>query len=57
MQKLIQFKRKQTKNPTALFEAWDFSYYSGRYDQEVLKLNESKMNEYFPSERVIQQTQ
>jgi len=57
VQKLIQFKRKKTKNMTALFEAWDFGYYMGRYDQEVLKLNESNMNEYFPSERVVQQTQ
>lgn len=54
MDKLVQFKRKKTKNATAIFEPWDFSYYAGRYDQEVLKLEDTKMNEYFPSERVVE---
>lgn len=56
MQKLIEFKKKKTNNTKAIFEAWDWSYYAGRYDQEVLKTNDSKMNEYFPSERVVEQT-
>ena len=53
MEKLVQFKRKQTGNKTALFESWDFGHYAGKYDQEVLKLDESKINDFFPSERVV----
>lgn len=33
MDKLVQFKRKMTNNKTALFEAWDFGYFAGRYDE------------------------
>jgi len=53
MDKLVQFKRNQTKNETALFETWDMSYYLGKYDEDVLKLDESTMSDFFPSERVV----
>jgi len=56
MGKLIEFKRRLTKNKTALFEAWDFAYYAGRYDEEVLALDEGVMSDYFPSDRVVEMT-
>jgi thimet oligopeptidase len=57
MDKLVQFKRKLTKNSTALFEAWDFGYYAGKYDEKVLGLDESTISDFFPSERVVAKTQ
>ena len=54
MDKLRDFKRQKTNNKTAEFEAWDMAYYMGRYDEEVLKFDESEMSDYFPSERVVQ---
>jgi Zn-dependent oligopeptidase len=56
MDKLTQFKRKETHNQTALFEAWDFGYFAGRYDEEVLNFNSSEVSDYFPTEVVVEQT-
>lgn len=56
MDKLVQYKRKMTGNSTAMFEAWDFAYYVGRYDQEVLQLEDGDLSEFFPSERIVEQT-
>lgn len=53
MDKLVQFKRKMTHNKTALFEPWDWQHFVGKYDQEVLMLNESGMSDFFPSARVV----
>jgi hypothetical protein len=36
MKKLAKFKQKKTHNPKANFESWDWGYYVGRYDEDVL---------------------
>lgn len=56
MEKLKKYKQFKTKNPNAKFEAWDWGYYTGRYDADFLKLDESKISEYFPAERVKSKT-
>ena len=56
MDKIIAFKRKKTGNPKAEFNSWDTSFYMSRYDEEVGKVDESKLSEYFPADRVIAQT-
>lgn len=56
MEKLKDYKRNLTKNATASFEEWDFGFYAGSYDEKVLGLDESKISDFFPSERVVEQT-
>jgi Zn-dependent oligopeptidase len=50
---MTAFKRKVSKNNTALFEAWDWGYYASKFDAEALNWDESEMSDYFPSERVV----
>ena len=56
MKKLAKFKQKKTHNPKANFESWDWGYYVGRYDEDVLQLDENALSEYFPAEHIKQKT-
>lgn len=51
---LKNFKRKMTKNSSAEFESWDHSYYGMIYKNNTFKIDEKKIEEYFPLEHVKQ---
>jgi len=52
MQRLLEFKRNQTKDKEAKLYNWDLSYYSNLYKKDNDALDEELFREYFPSENV-----
>lgn len=51
-QQLTEFKRKETKDPNAVYHKWDMNYYGSRMKKENFNFDEEKLQEWFPSENV-----
>lgn len=51
-QTLVEFKRKETKDPNAVYHKWDAGFYGSKMKQQNFNFDEEKLQEYFPSENV-----
>lgn len=46
-------KRKTTKNPKATLDPWDYAFYKNLLQNQKYKIDEQKIAEYFPMDRVV----
>lgn len=51
---LLAAKRKQTKNPKATFDPWDYAFYKNLVKEKKYAVDSEKVAEYFPMERVVE---
>jgi len=52
----LEFKRKEDKDPNAVLNKWDHSFYGSKLKKQTFNFDEEKLKDYFPSENVKVQT-
>ncbi len=53
LEELQEYKRKDTGNTTATLEHYDISYYRNQSKKQKFNIDEEKVREYFPFEKVV----
>ena len=56
LERLQQLKRDETKDPEAVLQAWDSSFYTNILKEKFYQIDEEKIREYFPTDHVVTQT-
>ena len=46
-------KRDETKDPEAILNSWDRSFYTNILKEKFYSIDEEKIKEYFPTDNVV----
>lgn len=53
LEELTALKRQDTHNPKAVLNPWDLGYYETKLKKQKYAVDDNKVSEYFPADRVI----